>query len=255
MKTFFQPILLSITITALIFIFLETIVVPTEINTNEVTVSIFEGKNIIEIDSLLRNSGAMASDHSLLSLSSGPLEGYLFPDTYRFYASSTAQAIVDRFYDNFKAKAEPLLNKDIDHYQTNLILASLIEKEVPDYSDRKIVAGILKKRLAVGMPLQIDATICYAKIYRQTDVDSVNNSCYPITKSDKQINSRYNTYLYRGLPPSPISNPGLEAIQAVLEAESSPYWYYLSDPSTDKTIFSKTLEEHNHNRYLYLSNS
>jgi len=171
------------------------------------------------------------------------------------------EVVLEKILSNFYAKADPLLSSDKENYERNFILASILEKEVPDFEERKIVTGILLKRLEVDMPLQVDATLCYIKSYayslneqKESGVDSEIESCYPITKKDKKVDSLYNTYLYKGLPPAPISNPGEEAIQAVLEAKSSPYWFYLSDPRTQKTIFSKTLEEHNINRGRYLSN-
>jgi UPF0755 protein len=76
--------------------------------------------------------------------------------------------------------------------------------------------------------------------------------CYPLTSVDFKTDSSYNTYSHKGLPPTPIDNPGTSAISAVLNPKSSPYWYYLSDPKTKKTIFAKTLEEQDRNRQIYL---
>ena len=101
------------------------------------------------------------------------------------------------------------------------------------------MAGILWKRLKAGVPLQVDATLVY--ITGRSE----------IYEADKKINSRYNTYFYRGLPKGPIANPGLSAIKAAIFPEVSPYWYYLS-AKDGATIFSKTLDEHNRNRAVYL---
>ena len=121
-------------------------------------------------------------------------------------------------------------------------MASLIEREVPDSDERRIVAGILWKRIENGIPLQVDATICYIK----------SGPCLPITEEDKDRDSLYNTYRYLGLPPAPISNPGADAIEASKNPEDSPYWYYISDPETNQTIFAQTLDEHNRNVVKYL---
>ena len=101
------------------------------------------------------------------------------------------------------------------------------------------------KRLKLGMTLQVDAAVCYLK--------ARNGRCYPLGKNDFAVDSLYNTYLYRGLPPAPIANPGLSAINAALNPAPSSYIYYLSDPKTGKTVFSETLEEHNENRRKYLN--
>ena len=127
-----------------------------------------------------------------------------------------------------------------------LTLASLVQKEIKDPYEMRIAAGILKKRLEAGIPLQIDATLCYLK-------EIEGNGCLPITQADKTVDSPYNTYLYRGLPPGPISNPGLDAIRATLNPANSPYLYYVSDPKTGRTVFGKTLDEHNQNVIKYLS--
>lgn len=239
-------------IAVIFFALLAEFIFPVSSPLREITVSIPEGKTVSEIDSILKDAGVLFDDESLLA-SGHNLEGYLFPDTYRFYASSTASAVEEKFIQNFKDKVEPLLRKDVRNFARNLILASLVEKEIPDFPDRKIVAGILLKRLSVGMPLQVDATLCYIKLYANPNIDSDGKRCYPITQTDKTADSPYNTYLYKGLPPGPIANPGKEAILAVLEAEDTPYWFYLNDPSSGKTIFSRTLEEHNRARRLYLN--
>ena len=112
-----------------------------------------------------------------------------------------------------------------------LIIASMIEKEIPLSSERPLVAGVMYQRLRIDMPLQIDATTLYAKEVK---------------------NARYDTYQFYGLPPTPISNPGLDAIWAAAHPQESEFLYYLSDPRTKKTIFGKTIDEHNENRAKYL---
>ena len=171
------------------------------------------------------------------------LEGYLFPDTYRFFKDTLPSDIVSKMVANFESKLTPELkiamsNSGRGVYE-NMTMASLIEKEVKNDSDRKIVSGILWKRLANKIPFQVDATLIYITGRKE------------IVDADKKINSPYNTYYYRGLPKGPIANPGLSAIGAAVFPESSPYWYYLSAKSGE-TIFSRTLEEHNRNRAIYL---
>ena len=123
---------------------------------------------------------------------------------------------------------------------------------MPDQNDQEIVAGIILKRLAEGIPLDIDATVCYAKLLGRPTSTAQACSLSPL---DFKIESPYNTYLYKGLPPGPIGNPGTSAITAALHPQSSPYLYYLSDPATGKTIFAKTLDEQNQNRVKYLESN
>ncbi len=208
---------------------------------SEVEVLVLEGATLKEIDQILAQKKIIAPNELInyQKTSDRKLEGFLFPDTYKFFVDSDIQDVADKFLDNFSKKTAGLLNKD--DYKT-LILASLLEKEVPDFNERRVVAGILQKRLLAGWPLQVDATVCYAK----------TESCYPISPLDLKIDSPYNTYAYKGLPPTPISNPGLEAIKAAKNPQKSSYWFYLSHSKTGKTIFSQDLDEHNLNKSLYL---
>jgi UPF0755 protein len=215
----------------------------------EVTVTIPEGFSMYAIERVLARAGVVREGELIKVVEAEHLEGKLFPDTYRFFTDSSVEDILAKFSENFKEKTASILSSDEKKFEEDLILASLVEREVPDFEDRRIVAGILKKRLAEGMPLQMDATICYIKEFR--GYPELPN-CYPLTPLDFKIDSAYNTYLYRGLPPGPIGNPGFLALKAVQESQSSPYWFYLSDPETKKTIFAKTLEEQSKNKALYL---
>lgn len=184
------------------------------------------------------------------------LEGFLFPDTYRFYPQSGAETVAVKILDAFALKAWPLLercqksNVECQKLDADQILtvASLLEKEAPVFSDRRLIAGIIYKRLSAGIPLQIDATLTYAKC-GGAFITCADPKVY---RKDLGFNSPYNTYLYNGLPPGPIGNPGIDAIRAALEPVKSDYLYYLSDPKTGKTIFSETLDEHIENRSKYL---
>jgi UPF0755 protein len=222
----------------------------------EVTVVVPEGSNIYQIDTILADAlvlhaGDLVSfkGTSTTPQTAADLEGRLFPDTYRFFVGSDVQVVVQKFLDNFDQKAAPLLAKDEKNVGRNLIVASLVDKEVPDPNDQKIVAGIILKRLQAGMPLNIDATVCYAELVARP---GSGPDCGSLTSLDLKIQSPYNTYLYKGLPPSPIGNPGISALSAAMDPESSPYWFYLSDPATGKTIFAKTLDEQHANTVKYL---
>ena len=158
------------------------------------------------------------------------------------------EKVVEKFLANFNQKALPLLNRDPHHIGENLILASILEKEIPDFEEQRLVSGILRKRLSAGIPLQVDAAICYIKEQKY----GRDKSCYPLSPSDFKIDSPHNTYLYAGWPKGPIGNPGLRSIQAATNPAPSDYWYYLSDPRTKKTIFSKTFEDHALKKARYL---
>lgn len=181
------------------------------------------------------------------------LEGYLFPDTYRVYKDATSAEIISRLLDNFDAKVTSDLRQEITRQKKTIFeivtMASLLEKEVVSDEDRALVSGILWKRLEHGIALQVDATIVYAK--RQSANGQAQISNGKISTEDTKIKSPYNTYLNRGLPIGPISNPGLSAIKAAIYPQKSPYLYYLSAPD-GRTIFSKTLEEHNMAKAKYL---
>jgi UPF0755 protein len=222
-------------------------------------VLIIEGMTLRDVDAELARLGFIA-EGNLVKLSvadfqeefpftnnAPSLEGFLFPDTYRIRPGLSAHDIVEVLLRNFSKKALPTLSqKSPRTLYENLIIASLIEREIPHAKDRPLVAGILIKRLALGMPLQIDATVLYAKCnFRFTE-------CGLLTKNDLDIESVFNTYLAKGLPPSPISNPGLGAIEAALKPRTSDFLFYLSDPKTGKTVFSETFEEHKANKARYL---
>ena len=133
-----------------------------------------------------------------------------------------------------------------------MTLASIIERETKGADERPVVAGILLKRLNAGWPLQVDASVQYAVSSSNCRGRILDCEWWPIlTRSDLDIDSRYNTYKYAILPPGPIANPGLTSLQAAVYPQSSDYWYYIHD---DKGIihYAKTHEEHNENVARYL---
>lgn len=162
-------------------------------------------------------------------------EGHLFPDTYLFPKTSTATVIVNKMVATFESKTA-----DLNLTKSDVILASLIERETKTNAERPVVAGILNNRLDIGMALQVDATLQYAK-----------GSWEPIFVSDKSVNSPFNTYKFAGLPPSPICNPGLSSLSAAATPEDSDYFYYLH-ASDGQIYYGRTLDEHNENIRKYL---
>jgi UPF0755 protein len=150
------------------------------------------------------------------------LEGYLFPDTYFFLNNANEGDVIKSMSDNFNKKINPLLPEIISSGKTErdiIIMASVIEREAKGDTDRGIIAGILWKRIAIGMPLQVDAAP--------------------------------ETYKTKGLPENPIGNPGLLAIQSAIHPKSSPYLYYLHDKN-GIVHYAKTFAEHQVNIEKYL---
>lgn len=216
----------------------------------------FEGKGMFQAEELFELIGFPLADYSTETELPEPkdfsadfdflkdkpknlgLEGYLFPDTYEIKKGETLEEIVKKMLKNFDKKLTPDLREEIKKQEKTIFeivtMASLIEKEVRTPEDKKLVSGILWKRLENNIPLQVDATITYI----------IGKKTSSISIEETQIDSPYNTYKYLGLPPGPISNPGLESIIASVYPESSQNWYYLSAPEGE-TIFNKTLEDHN----------
>lgn len=182
-------------------------------------------------------------------------EGQLFPDTYLLPKESSPSAVLSFFLNNFQKKfttdMESILAQSGLTKKEALILASLVERETKSDKDRPIVAGILLNRLKADWPLQIDATLQYALANLRCSSKSDCDWWITPTAADKKINSPYNTYLNKGLPPAPICNPGLSSIKAVVNPQDSDYWFYISD-TKGQMHYARTVEEHNENIVKYL---
>jgi UPF0755 protein len=252
-------ILIAILILGIIFLLHKLLAPPAR---GEVLVTIPPDATVYDIDRILAAAGVLpqgelmdaivGSSTATSSTATTSLDGKLFPDTYCFYTSSTVDEVIQKMTDNFDVKAQPLFtarNVTGTIEEEDLIVASLIQKEVASSTDQAIVAGIIYKRLAAGYYLDIDATICYAK---QQLAPTSTASCSPLTVADLKIDSPYNTYTHYGLPPTPIGNPNLGAIEAALNPATSSYLYYLSDPATGATIYAKTLAQQEVNQKKYL---
>ncbi len=171
-------------------------------------------------------------------------EGKLFPETYSFAPFSTLDEILktidkefDKRFEKYRAAVASSTYSEIEI----LTIASILEKEVPRPGDMKIVAGIIYNRLKKGMPLQMDSTLGYI----------TGKASLELTTEDLKMDSPYNTYVMKGIPPAPIGNPGDAAIRAALYPESHEYLFFLSDKSGDNH-YAKTYAEHLRNRKVYL---
>lgn len=173
------------------------------------------------------------------------LEGFLYPDTYRITQNATAKDILDRLLAEFSQKIGSDYTKLGTNAYMTLILASIVEREERNNSEKPTVAGILQKRVKEGIPMGADATVCYASAKTQ-------KQCTPeFIASIIHEKSPYNTRNKQGYTPTPISNPSLETWKAAYTPMSSDYYYYLHD-ANGKIHYAKTLEEHTANKNLFL---
>jgi len=166
------------------------------------------------------------------------LEGFLFPATYDLYAGARASELVAKQLEAFRERFGPAQVAaahalGLTPYQL-LIVASMVEKEAGTAADRPLIAAVIYNRLQRGMPLGIDATIRYA----------LNDLSGPLTEADLHAESPYNTRLHVGLPPTPIANPGMAAIEAAAHPAHVPYLYYVASPTgCGESVFAVTYEE------------
>lgn len=220
----------------------ERIVVG-EYRINRVKILIPEGFDVWNLTKALTSAMPTFDGEKFLSIAQKD-EGYLFPDTYFFFTTVTPEEAVTKMRVNFDEKTKTIAGKLAASGRSLsdiVIMASIIERETVTPEDRRIVSGILWKRIKLKMPLQVDAAFNYVN----------GKSTYDLTLNDLQIDSRYNTYKYKGLPPGPIANPGLDTILAALEPTETPYLYYLS--AKDGTMhYAKNFEEHKKNKLKYL---
>jgi UPF0755 protein len=219
------------------------------------TVTIPEGFNLFDIAQAVEDAQlgtkeailtAATQDVSLiadLDPQAKNLEGYLFPDTYRFQRHQAPNQILAAMVRRFRQNNASIgLQSD---YHRIVTLASLVEKETPTAQDRPLVASVLANRLAKDMPLMTDPTVIYAalleKQYRGT-----------IYQSDLKRDSAYNTYRHTGLPPGPICSPGTASLQAAMHPADSQFLYFVADArAAGHSRFATTLEEHERNVSAY----
>jgi UPF0755 protein len=201
---------------------------------SEKRVTIPEGWRREQIAELLASAGIVDKDDFISHTKD--LEGYLFPDTYQFGMDNVLLEVINKFINNFNTQTADLNLSDDD-----VILASIVEREARHDTDRHKIAGVYTNRLNIGMKLDADPTVQY-----------VNGNWDPPKVSDLRIDSLYNTYIYRGLPPSAICNPGLKSIHAVLSPQQHDYYFFFN-LRDGTTIYSKTYQEHKANIEKYRS--
>lgn len=170
-----------------------------------------------------------------------PLEGFLFPDTYFFLPDADVETIISTLLGTFEERAGETLRAAADARGTTVYdlvkLASLVEREARARDESATIAGVYANRLSIGMKLDADPTIQYAL-----------GEWRPLLLDDLKIDSPYNTYRVAGLPPTPICNPGLAALESAAEPQDHEFLFFVADEQTGRHLFAKTLEEHEANR-------
>jgi UPF0755 protein len=217
-----------------------------------ISVTIPEGANVFDIAARLEQAGfgprkdfleAAAQQTGLvadLDPAAQSLEGYLFPDTYHLPRKATPVQICATMVRRFRAVAAQLgLKQDVRKVVT---LASLVERESAVDAERPLVASVFENRLAKGMPLMTDPAVIYG-------LEREGSWRGTIYQSDLSRDTAYNTYLHKGLPPGPIANPGARSLRAAMEPAQTDYLYFVAAGANPQghSLFSRTLDEQNHN--------
>ncbi len=245
---------------------IATVLADGQIDADEVTVKILEGWTSKQIATELEKKDVIAAADFLPAVATSDsrtllpdsyysfltdkpaaadLEGFLFPDTYRFFKKTSAAHVIKKFLDNFGQKFTPAMQTAAKAKNRTLFemvtMSSILEAELRSDTDRAKASDLFWRRLDQGMALQSDATVNYV-----TGKGRAQPSI-----ADTQIDSPYNTYKYPGLPPGPIGNPGVSALRAAVTPSPNRYYYYLSAPD-GTTYFAETYEQHLANKNTYL---
>ena len=203
-----------------------------------------EGSTISDIAKILKDRLPLFDTERFLA-QAADLEGYLFPDTYFFLPTATPEQVIADMRGTFDKKTEIIRGdvKDLGRALPDVVtMASILEKEAYTFEDKRLIAGILWKRMREGMPLQVDATFLYIN----------GKNTFELTLDDLAIDSPYNTYRHKGLPPGPIANPGLDSLVAAATPEESPYFFYLSDKKGN-LYYSEDFEQHKEYKFEHLN--
>jgi len=210
-------------------------------------ITIPEGSSSVEVAKILEKQlPAFRTEDFINEVSDNNYEGFLFPDTYFLTPNIKAGDVILMMRENFARQINPY-SGDILKFEKPLDeiikMASIIEGEANGtLESKRIVSGILWKRLRLKMPLQVDAPFDYYN----------GKNSYTLTKDDLTDDHPYNTYTNKGLPPTAINNPGIDSIRAAITPTSTGYLYFLSDKKGNM-YYAKTFEEHKINRELYLN--
>ena len=222
-------------------VFLYSVVVPEGSDRFDIA-RIISARMAIDPAEFLRRTENISLIHDL-DPAAPTLEGYLFPDTYRFPRRVTPDTIISTMVSRFRHVLKTKLPVEFASSQGSLhavvTLASLVEKETPDPAERPVVAGVFARRLKIKMPLQCDPTVVYAARVAHRPIDVIH-------ASDLRFDSPFNTYVHGGLPPGPISNPGERSLSAAFHPADGDELYFVSN-NHGGHLFAKTLTEHQRN--------
>ncbi|MFO8037412.1 MAG: endolytic transglycosylase MltG [Anaerolineales bacterium] len=219
-------------------------------NPQEVSLTIFPGWRMEEIAAVLPELGVNISPQDFIrEVNRRDKEGYLYPDTYQIQRDVSPPLLVDTLSQAFEDHFSPHIKEGMTQQgltpREGVILASIVEKEAVLREEMPLIASVFLNRLRAGMALGADPTIQYALGYNEAQGTWWTN---PLSTEDFSVNSPYNTYQNKGLPPGPICNPSLTALQAVAFAEPTPYYYFSAAcDGSGRHNFSKTFEEHQQN--------
>ncbi len=214
--------------------------------TLDIWITVPEGKRATEIAEILKEK--IPTYNSSWTNTLVLNEGYLFPDTYLIPKDADINIVISQMRSNFEEKYAALDTSKTKLSKNSIVtLASLVEREAKFAEDRPLVASVLLNRIGIGMKLDIDATVQYALGYSKEERNWWRKN---LTFEDLKNSSLYNTYRNAGLPPTPIANPGIEALKAVVNPTNTSYIYYISD-KTGHLHFAKNLTEQNTNIQKY----
>jgi UPF0755 protein len=210
---------------------------------NLVKLTIPEGNNIKQTADIISKIINIDKKKFIEIANNKKLEGYLMPETYFINKKTTEEQIIEIMYNEFNRKITPDIKKKIKNMKTNLnnviIIASIIEKEAVLDEERKIISSVFYNRLKRGMKLQACSTVLYA-------IGSYKNK---LSIEDTKFNSPYNTYIYSGLPPGPISNPGMKSINAAINPSNTDYLFFVSFDNNSH-MFAKNYSDHIKNKKM-----
>jgi len=216
------------------------VVIPEGLTLRQIAERLSE-RRLVTVEQFLRAARRPPKEYGLdLPIARRSVDGYLMPDTYQFPRQTTAREIIERMVRNWREKA--YLPNERQFAAAGLsvdrivVLASLIEREAQVPEDRPLISSVIWNRLRIKKKLEIDATVLYA-LGRHKD---------RVLFKDLKVDSPYNTYRHRGLPPGPICNPGKACIDAALRPAKTGYLYYVARPDGSH-VFAETGEEHNAN--------
>ncbi len=213
--------------------------------------SVMEEAGICGVDDFLKaveeHTTVLSSDREIKGA-----EGLLFPDTYLFQKDFPANLVVNHMVETFFTQLEEIapdfLEWDVNELYNRIILASIVEREYRRADEASLIASVFMNRIELGMPLQSCATVVYVLVEERGQKHPNR-----ITFSDLEVESRFNTYIKPGLPPAPIANPGLTALDAAFNPKTSDYLFFaLKNPDTGEHIFSKNYRDHDEAYNLYI---